>query len=285
MTPGAPAPSPVPVRSTPMRLLSFDAYRSFGIPDTRYLKPELMYRHEAEILAADWLLFPASWQVDVLAWVYNKRLFPSIQSYHLGHDKVRMTRALWAAAPAHVPETLILPSTPAALEEILDTFSFPLVLKEPRSAEGRGVALIEDRQALRDWAASHDVLYAQERLPIERDVRVTVVGDQVVAAYWRKAPQGGFHNNIARGGELIFEDVPPQAVSLVADLARRLKIDHAGFDVALVDGHPFILEFNVLFGNGGLEPLGVKLADVIHQYLSRETPGPTLQARTSRHHP
>jgi ribosomal protein S6--L-glutamate ligase len=139
------------------------------------------------------------------------------------------------------------------------------------------VALIEDRQALRDWAAGHDVLYVQERLPIERDVRVTVVGDQVVAAYWRKAPQGGFHNNIARGGELGFDHVPPQAISVVADLARHLKIDHAGFDVALVDGHPFILEFNVLFGNGGLEPLGVKLADIIHQYLCRETPGPTLQ--------
>lgn len=261
-----------------MRLLSFDAYRSFGIPETRYLKPELMYRHETEIMAADWLLFPASWQVDVLAWVYRKRIFPSLPSYHLGHDKVRMTRALWAAAPAHVPETLILPSTPAALEEILDRLSFPLVAKEPRSAEGRGVALIEDRQDLRDWAARHEVLYVQERLPIDRDLRITVVGDEVVAAYWRQAPAGGFHNNLARGGELVIEPVPPAAVSLVEDLARRLDIDHAGFDVAVVDGHPFILEFNVLFGNAGLEPLGIRLADVILRYLSRRTPDRPLQA-------
>lgn len=257
-----------------MKLVTFDPYRALGMPGVRYIKPEAALRHLPELREADWLLFPEYWQVNTLSYALKRRIFPSVASYHLGHDKIEMTRALQAVFPAHVPETLILPSTDQAVAQALDTLGLPLVAKVPRSSMGRGVALIETRAELRDWAARHDVLYLQERLPISRDLRVVLVGDGVVTAYWRSAAKGAFHNNVARGGSLSFEGVPEAARVLVEAIGRSLGIDHAGFDLAEVDGHYYVLEFNVLFGNDGLVRNGITLTRPILEYLETRSAPP-----------
>ncbi|MCS4502685.1 hypothetical protein NYO91_01205 [Arhodomonas aquaeolei] len=261
-----------------MNLITFNAYRALGLPGVRYLRPESFPACRSELLDADWLLFPEYWQVNALVYAMQRRIFPSPASYHLGHDKIEMTRALQAAFPAHVPETLILPANALAVEQALDVLGLPLVAKVPRSSMGRGVALIDSAAALRAWAAEHDVLYVQEVLPAQRDLRVVYVGDRVVTAYWREGAEGAFHNNVARGGRLVFDDVPDAAVALVGRMARHLGIDHAGFDLLAVGGHFYVLEFNVFFGNEGLNAAGVPLARHILDYLrdgNRTPPGDT----------
>ena len=257
-----------------MRLISFNAYRTFDVPGAAYIKPELLFRHREEVAAADWVLFPEYWQVNAVVYGLKRRIFPSVASYHLGHDKVEMTRVLEAAFPQHVPWTEIRAATEAEVEALLGLFDPPFIVKEVRSSRGRGVHRIESRGAFRDYARSRDVLYVQELLPIDRDLRVVWVGDRVVDAYWRIAPEGGLHNNVARGGRVSFESVPPAAVAVVERVARALGIDHAGFDVAVVDGHCYILEFNVLFGNEALNARGHRLGPVILDYLRRRTEPP-----------
>ncbi|MDX1399304.1 MAG: hypothetical protein R3204_12320, partial [Oceanospirillum sp.] len=90
-----------------MKLISFDALRTLNFPSANYIKPDSYLRHDADIEAADWLLFPEYWQLNVLHYAYKKRIFPSPASYALGHDKVEMTRAFMAVTPEHVPFTLI----------------------------------------------------------------------------------------------------------------------------------------------------------------------------------
>ena len=66
----------------------------------------------------------------------------------------------------------------------------------------------------------------------------TVVGEEIVASYWREG--SGFLNNVSQGGRVRTDlPVPEAALSLVSGLARYLDINHAGFDVAMVDGHPY----------------------------------------------
>lgn len=256
-----------------MKLVTFDPYRALGLPGAVYIKPEHALSRLAELRSADWLLFPEYWQINTLNYGLKRRIFPSVASYHLGHDKIEMTRVLQAVASAHVPETLILPATDTAVEQALDTLSLPLVAKVPRSSMGQGVALIESAGALRAWAAEQPVLYLQERLPIDRDLRVVLVGEKAVTAYRREAAPGVFHNNVARGGEIRFDPVPEAALRLVERIAGELGVDHAGFDLAEVDGHFYVLEFNVLFGNDGLVRRGVSLAGPILEYLrDRWTP-------------
>ena len=258
----------------PLRLVSFDPLRTLDLPGVRTLKPEGWFRAKETVRAADWVLFPEYWQVNALAYGWKKRLFPSLASYHLGHDKVEMTRAFEAVCPEHVPQTLILPATPVAGEEVLDTFAFPFVAKTPRSSMGQGVWRIDDRAGWRTYAAAHEVWYVQELLPIARDLRVVWIGDGVLTAYWRTAPAGGFHNNVARGGRVDFDGVPDAALALVARVARELGIDHAGFDVAWLDGAAYLLEFNVRFGTDALRARGHASGPAILDWLRRNSAPP-----------
>jgi ribosomal protein S6--L-glutamate ligase len=262
-----------------MRLISFDPFRSLGIPGVRYLKPELALRHREELAEADWLLFPQGWQANFLFYGLKKRIFPSLSTYHLGYDKVEMTRALWSVAERHVPQTEILPSCAESIEWVLEQFVFPLVVKEPRNSMGRGVFLLETPEQLRRFAAAHAVLYVQEYLPIDRDLRVVFVGEQVVAAYWRIAGAGRFHTNVAQGGRLAFDNIPGEALELVRRVAGELGIDHAGFDLVEVDGHFYFLEFNPLFGNEGLRELGTPLPRIIWEYLCAQSSQPPADPR------
>ena len=107
-------------------------------------------------------------------------------------------------------------------------------------------------------------------MPIDRDIRIVVIGKNVIGGYWRVQPENGFHNNIAQGGSVEIAPLPKSAVELVCDIARKLNIDHGGFDIAMVGGRPFVLEFNRLFGNYGLSEQGIKTGELIHKYLLSE---------------
>ena len=254
-----------------MRLLSFNPYRTLGIPGVSYLKPEQMLSHRDTVLAADAVLFPHAWQLNVLCYVWRRHVFPSPATYDLGYDKVEMTRAFQALAPDNVPHTLIVSPSEAGIQQVLDELDLPLVVKEPRNSMGRGVALIETAAELREWAARVDVLYAQEYLQADADLRVVWVGDQVLSAYWRRGGDG-FHHNVARGGAADFDAIPLPALNLVRDIATGLGVDHAGFDIMMIDGHPWLLEFNTLFGNEALHRRGVRVEPAIFSYLQRTVP-------------
>lgn len=251
-----------------MNLVTFDPLRSLGIPATP-LRPESFPGDPATlhaVRAADLVLFPQTWQVNALHYALGKRIFPSVASQHLGASKVEMTRAFQALVPQHVPETLILPATESGAREAIERFGFPFVVKQPRDSMGRGVFLVEDAAQLRALLPTLEVLYAQELLPIDRDLRIVWVGDQVLAGYWRIGGDG-FHTNISRGATESFEGIPEAALELVTSVARSLGVDHAGFDVAMVGAHPYLFELNTLFGNEVLQRAGIDVAAAIRAYL------------------
>jgi ribosomal protein S6--L-glutamate ligase len=252
-----------------MQLVSFDALRTLSFPAHTYVKPELYLRHRDQIEAADWLLFPEYWQLNPLVYAFRSRIFPSLPTYLIGHDKVMMTRVFEALVPANTPQTLIHGNTPANAERIWDAMTLPFVAKQPRASMGEGVFLIESHDDWQAYCGQAPVLYAQEYLPIDRDLRLIVIGDDVVGGYWRLRSPDGFHNNVARGGTAVAGPIPTAAAELVHSVARSLGIDHAGFDVAVVDGHPFLLEFNRLFGNGGVTELLGDLTPRMTSYLQR----------------
>lgn len=253
-----------------MKLVSFDAFRTLRLSGVSILKPENMFRQKDEILAADWVLFPEYWQVNALVFGLKKKIFPSLSSYLLGHNKIEMTRAFRMLIPQHTPATEIHANTPSRAEAVWEMMDLPFVAKIPKSSMGEGVFLIENRADWNAYLARTDVIYAQEFLPIDRDMRIIIVGKQLVAGYWRLQGSDGFHNNVSRGGQVDVSPLHPAAVSLALELAEKLNLDHAGFDIAMVGDHPYVLEFNRLFGNTGLADLHVRVADAIQQYLNSQ---------------
>lgn len=253
-----------------MDIVSFDPFRSMGIPGATYLKPENIFSDKELIQTADWVIFPQYWQVNFLAYGWKKNIFPNLPTYHLGHDKVEMTRALQAVAPDHVPYTLIKANSSEAREQVLDEFSFPFIAKEIKNSMGQGVYLITSVGELDKYLKQNDVLYIQEYLPIDRDLRVVYVGNRVVSAYWRIG-QDSFKNNVAQGGRIDFAEVPRDIIDLVENTAQALGINHAGFDVAIDGNQLYFFEFNVMFGNQALLQANVPLAKYIHDYLVEES--------------
>jgi len=128
-----------------MHCVSFDIFRTLGFPDTTVLKPDQFLRHKELLRDADWVLFPEYWQLNALVHGLKCRVFPSIASYRIGHDKVEMIRAFQAIAPEHTPWTLITANGPQEREQIWQEMALPFVAKLPKSSMGEGVWLIENR--------------------------------------------------------------------------------------------------------------------------------------------
>lgn len=268
-----------------MRLISFDPLRTLHYPPHTTLKSEQYLAHSQEISEADWVLFPEYWQITPLLFGLNARIFPSLATYLIGHNKIEMTRAFQTVAPANTPWTLIRPNTPNHADAVWDEMALPFVAKNPKSSMGEGVFLIENRADWNSYLRQADVIYAQEYLPIDRDLRIVWLGDKVAGGYWRLQSSDGFHNNVARGGQVMAGPVPQAALELVAKVATTLGIDHAGFDIAMVDNHPYILEFNRMFGSQGINSLMGDTTAIILDYLQRklieiEPPTPSTNETT-----
>ncbi|UOE92957.1 RimK family alpha-L-glutamate ligase [Alkalihalobacillus sp. LMS39] len=250
-----------------MNFVTFNPFRTIGIPNVKYVKPEHMFEEREKIDAADICLYPENWQVNALVYGMKKKIFPSIQSIQLGFNKIEVTRALWSVCPEHVPKTVILGRNDANINKVFTMFPFPFVAKEIRSSMGKGVFLIENQSQFYEYAEANPYFYVQEFLPIEQDLRICFVGDKVVTAYSRKNDRNSFRNNVAQGGQISFDNIPTHAIDLVAKTARELGINHAGFDVVIAGGKAYFLEFNILFGNQGFQQAGISVEKIVHDYL------------------
>ncbi|MCA1029946.1 hypothetical protein LCL95_02725 [Bacillus timonensis] len=251
-----------------MKLVTFNPFRTIGMPNVKYIKPEHMFKEINAIREADFVLYPENWQVTSLVYGLQKEIFPSIQSIQLGYSKIEMTRALWTVCPENVPYTEIMANTAENREKILTTFPFPFVAKESRNSMGKGVFLIKNEEDFLTYSNQIDILYIQEFLENDhRDLRVVVVGDEIIGSYWRIGVEGEFHNNVAKGGQISYDFIPQDACDLVLKIAKTLNINHAGFDIMFSHGRPYILEFNTLFGNQGLVNHGISIERKVYEYL------------------
>lgn len=255
-----------------MEIISFDPLRTSSFNQISYMKPEHLFKEKDRVQKADWIIYPPYWQVNTLVYGLKKHIYPNISTYHLGHNKIEMTRALSAVLPDNIPMTEIQPNTESGRSLILDVFDFPFIAKKVKSSMGNGVYLIEKMSDFMDYCQQVDVLYVQEFLEIEKDIRINYVGDRVICGYWRVASENNFRNNLAQGATIIYDIIPEAATNLVIRAANLLNINHAGFDIAMVDGYPYILEFNVLFGTRGIIEQNIDLGSIVLDYLYRTTP-------------
>ncbi len=257
--------------ATCMKLVSFNLFRTLGLPNISNIKPEDFQKQPQvyipQLEDADWVLFPEYWQLNSLIYGLGCKVFPSESSYRTGHDKIEMTRVCQLLFPDNVPTTWIAQNTTEEAERLWELMDTPFVAKLPKASQGEGVWLIQCKREWLAYQARTDSIYVQEYLPINKDLRIVVVGEEILTAYWRHQSDRSFHTNVSRGGQVSFEDVPSAALDFVLQLAKDLGINHAGFDVAMVGDHPFLLEFNRLFGNQGVPGGGKTISDTILRYL------------------
>lgn len=219
------------------------------------------------IRAADTVYYPTTFYADLFN-VAGKNTFPSYHTYKCVQDKIKQT-ALFALLGVPHPRTRVFYGK-RQKHGILDFFQFPFIAKIARgSAMGRGVYLVRDEAELEAYCARTAAAYIQEYLPIDRDMRIVVIGPGVAHAYWRIAPEGEFRSNLAVGGRVSLEAVPEDALKLALHTARSCGWNDVGIDICRHDGSFYVLEANMKYGLEGFREAGIDYAHLMETMIDR----------------
>jgi ribosomal protein S6--L-glutamate ligase len=212
-------------------------------------------RQRSLIRNAPKIYFPSSLYAELFQ-TLGKETFPGFHNHLYAQDKIRQT-ALFQAAGINHPRTRVFYGK-RQKRTILDCFKLPLIAKDPRgSALGRGVWLIRTLEDLDRYCQNQGPAYIQEYLPIDRDMRIVVVGKRVVHAYFRIAAAGEFRNNLKLGGRISLGDVPQQAIQFALHIAKVCRWDDVGLDICEYKGDFFVLEGNMKYGRQGFAEAGI----------------------------
>ncbi len=205
---------------------------------------------EAELIrAADKIYYPTTFYADLFD-AMGKATFPSYHTYKCVQDKIKQT-ALFELLNIPHPRTRVFYGK-RQKNSIQQYFDFPFIAKIPRgSAMGRGVYLIHNEKELRSYLNQVSPAYIQEYLPIDRDIRVVVIGKRIVHAYWRVATENEFRSNVALGGRIELDEVPESAKRLALKTAKACRWDDVGIDICEHNGQFYILEANMKYGREG----------------------------------
>ena len=136
------------------------------------------------------------------------------------------------------PKTHFSFSSQSAAEN-LEKVGFPLVIKPVIGSWGRGVMPLKDKDTMeavfeiRDITDSpHDrIYYLQELIKRPpRDIRVITVGDEPIAAMYRKS-SGGFKTNIALGADPELCEITKEMEDLAAKASKAMGGGILGIDM------------------------------------------------------
>lgn len=224
---------------------------------------------EAELIRqANKIYYPTTFYADLFDTI-GKPTFPSYHTYKCVQDKIKQT-ALFELLDLPHPRTRVFYGK-RQKKSILNHFTFPFIAKIPRgSALGSGVYLIHNDSELRDYLAQVSPAYIQEYLPIDRDIRVVVIGSRLVHAYWRIAPPNEYRSNLAVGGRISLDAVPRGARDLALQIARICCWDDVGIDICEHNGRFYVLEANMKYGKEGFREAGLDYHRLMESMIANE---------------
>ena len=226
-------------------------------------------RREAELIrSAKKIYYPSAFYADLFD-AMGKATFPSYHTYKCVQDKIKQTAMLQLMDISH-PRTRVYYGR-RQKNSITDHFRFPFIAKIPRgSAMGRGVYLIRHQGELQDYLKITDVAYIQEFLPSDRDIRAIIIGDRIVHAYWRIAPENDFRCNLAIGGRIKLDAIPTPALDLALLTARSCRWDDVGVDIIQHNGIFYVLEANMKYGREGFRQAGINYNKLMEDMIAND---------------
>ena len=146
------------------------------------------------------------------------------------------------------PKTYFSFSSQSAAEN-LEKVGFPLVIKPVIGSWGRGVMPLKDKDTMeavfeiRDITDSpHDrIYYLQELIKRPpRDIRVITVGDEPIAAMYRKS-SGGFKTNIALGADPELCEITKEMEDMAVKASKAMGGGILGIDMMEDDGRGLVV--------------------------------------------
>ncbi|MBD51457.1 MAG: 30S ribosomal protein S6--L-glutamate ligase [Euryarchaeota archaeon] len=151
----------------------------------------------------------------------------------------------------------------------------PCVIKSTEGTHGYGVFLAKSDQQARQLV--YQMLERNMRPLVQeyieeshgQDIRVLVVGGEVVASMKRKANGSEFRSNFHLGGSVQKIEINEEQKRIACLAASAMGLDLAGVDMLLSSRGPLILEVNSSPGLEGIETsTGVNIAAEVARYLN-----------------
>lgn len=173
------------------------------------------------------------------------------------------------------PKTTITTSyreAEAALREYGQAVSKPLF-----GYKGRDIIRLEngndeDEDRLKSIIDKQGLVYLQEFIFLEkpRDIRAFVVGNRVLGAIYRIAPQGQWITNLARGGSGVPCELTEEQKDLAVRASRAVGTIYAGVDLLETPEGLKVIEVNgTPSGKGIFEALGADVTTAIADHVLR----------------
>ncbi len=150
------------------------------------------------------------------------------------------------------------------VDEVINDFNFPVVVKLLGGAGGKGVILVKTRDEflpiINAMERLHQVVAVEEFIPNPgEDHRLFVVGEQVIAAEKRKAMrQGEFRANIAVGGKPLFYKPTDEEIEIALKASKAIGLEICGVDILPGDNGFKMIEINDGPGLKGISKVSKK---------------------------
>lgn len=152
----------------------------------------------------------------------------------------------------------------------------PLVIKMLEGTQGIGVVLAETHKAAQSVIEAFmglDANFLVQEFIDEAggaDIRAFVVGDEVVAAMERQAPEGEFRSNIHRGGVATKIELTDEERQTAVHAAKVMGLNVAGVDMMRSERGPLVIEVNSSPGLEGIEKSSkIDVADQVVAFIER----------------
>ena len=230
----------------------------------------------------DFVIF---WDKDIYLADYLEKqgikLFNSKKAIELCDNKILMYQVLKEKG-VRIPRTFIAPKTfeglgyndLSFLDQVALEIGYPLIIKEAYGSFGEQVYLANNKSEAQEIIAKigHKDFLMQEYISSSkgRDVRVNVVGKEVIVSMLRNNPSD-FRSNISSGGSGTRYSANEDFKALAIKASEALGLDFAGVDVLFDENEkPIICEVNSnpQFAST-LKATGTNLADFIASYIMR----------------
>jgi len=195
------------------------------------------------------------------------------QAVARSRDKLR-TLQLFSRRDIGIPPTAFARRREDLRDAIKRVGGTPVVLKLLEGTQGVGVILAESVSSAESVLdAMHSLkqnilIQAFIREAKGQDIRAIVIGDRVVAAMRRQAPEGEFRSNVHRGGTTEEVQLDPEFERTAIEATHALRLNIAGVDLMPSSDGPMVLEVNSSPGLQGIEKAtGVDVAGAMVDYV------------------
>ncbi|MGB5791776.1 30S ribosomal protein S6--L-glutamate ligase [Poseidonibacter sp.] len=204
-------------------------------------------------------------------------------------DKLRSLQIL-SKHEVDMPKTVFASNKSSAKDVIALSGGAPLVLKILEGTQGVGVVLVDSEKAAKsvlDAFYGMDVnLLVQEFIEEAggADIRVLIVGGEVVGAMKRQGAEGDFRSNLHQGGSATAHKLTRKEKATALAAAKAMGLGVCGVDMIPSSRGPLVMEVNSSPGLEGIEKstqidIAGKIMDLIQ---SNAHPKDTLKKRKIR---